>query len=175
MPVEITILLCVLGGLLALWLLIVIILSIVLGVLKRNARREKSAINIILAQKYDIAIVLAKFYVENQIALPQEIQEELNLNNKVGNPSFSTFERKTISKRIDGIVETLIRIEDESIVDNSRCISLKNSISDVETQYRRKINAYNNHVGAYNYWINFIFYKPITKLFKIKKMDSIKY
>ena len=174
MSKELIISLYVLGGLLALWLLIVIILLISIIVLKRNIRREKSAINIILAQKYDIAIVLAKFYIENQVILPQEVQEELNLN-KAGNSSFSTFERKTISKRIEGIIEALIHIDDESIVNNSRCISLKNSISDVETQYRRKINAYNNHVAGYNYWINFIFFKPITKIFKIKKIDSIKY
>ena len=78
MSKELIISLYVLGGLLALWLLIVIILLISIIVLKRNIRREKSAINIILAQKYDIAIVLAKFYIENQVILPQEVQEELN-------------------------------------------------------------------------------------------------
>ena len=64
------ILLCCLGGIIALWLLLIVVVLILLFVLKNKIGRNKVSINIILAQKVDVANVLAKFLLENGIELP---------------------------------------------------------------------------------------------------------
>ena len=44
---------------------------------------------------------------------------------------------------------------------------------DVEKQYRHMILTYNNNVWACNYWVGFIPFRPISKIFKIQKKKQI--
>ncbi|MDD7736402.1 MAG: hypothetical protein SOW55_02070 [Bacilli bacterium] len=168
------ILLCCLGGIIALWLLLIVVVLILLFVLKNKIGRNKVSINIILAQKFDVANVLAKFLLENGIELPSEVKDEFNITDKPNFNSFTTFERKTVGKRINECTNTLKEIADNSFLkDNKRYITLSDSIDDVEKQYRHMILTYNNNVWAYNYWVGFIPFRPISKIFKIQKKKQI--
>lgn len=168
------VLLCCLGGILTLWLLLIITVLILLFVLKNKIARNRISINIILAQKFDVANVLAKFLLENGINLPSEVKDEFNIGDKPNFNSFTTFERKTVGKRIDEFISLLKEIAESSFLkDNMRYITLSDSIADAEKQYRHMILTHNNNVWAYNYWVGFIPFRPISKIFKIQKKKQI--
>lgn len=172
-PLEIT-LICI-AAILGAWLLIVLALSIVLAIYIHKIKRKKSSISIILAQKYDVAVVLAKYLISMNEKIPSDILADLNLQNTPDFNYYSTFERKNIGDRINDIITKLKEIgNSSSYLNEIRYITLKNSTDDVDKQYKHAILSYNNLVWGYNYWIKFIFYRPISLLFKLKEIKSIK-
>ena len=173
MPKELLIVLICLGSLLALWLLSLIAVSCVLLFCHKKIKRNKMGINIILAQKYDVSGVLAKELASLDVELPEQIVEEFNLKNKPNFDSFSTFERKSVGKQIAEIVSTLLEIVERLNFDNKRISTINKSIEDIEKRHRHVNISQNNLIMAYNYWVKFKPYRPISKLFKIKPIQPI--
>ncbi len=174
MPIWLKIILIVFSSLLFVWLLIILMTLIILKIYKSKLNHMRMALNIILAQKYDVAVVLAKFLLSNDILLPEDIMLEFNLDEKPNFNYFNTFERKSIGKRINDIVDTLVLISHENnLDDNLRYITLKSSIDDIEKQHKHTILNYNNKVSGYNYWVKFIPFRLISKIFKIKLKSEI--
>ena len=174
MPKVLLVVLIVIGSIIALWLLTVFATLIILAIYNHQIKRNRMSINIILAQKYDVAGVLAKFLLSNQVELPEEIISEFNLMEKPDFNYFNTFERKSIGTRINEIINDLTTLARENnFEENSRYQTLKNSIEDVEKQYKHVILTYNNKVGDYNYWVRFIPFRLVSKIFNIKQKKII--
>ncbi len=174
MPKVLLVILIIIGSIIALWLLIIFATLIILAIYNHQIKRNRMSINIILAQKYDVAGVLAKFLLNNQVELPEEIINEFNLMGKSNFSYFNTFERKSIGTRINEIINELTTLsKDNKFEDNPRYQTLKNSIEDVEKQYKHVILVYNNKVGDYNYWIRFIPFRLVSKIFNIKTKKTI--
>ena len=153
------------------WLLIVVITSIVLGVLSSRIKRKKIGLNIVLAQKYDISLVLAKELMGLNIQLPEEVKKELNLN-KTDFDKFNTEERNSVGKKISETITLLLEVASSIQEENSKVNKFVNSLQDVEKQHRHLIISFNNVVSAYNYWVRFIPFRPISKLFRIKTIRN---
>ena len=173
MPEELLIVLICVGSIIGLWILSLIAVSIVLLYCHNKIKRNKMGINIILAQKYDVSGLLAKELVSLDVELPEEIVDEFNLKNKPNFDSFSTFERKSVGKRIEEIVSTLLEIVERLNFDNKRILTIKKSIEDIEKRHRHVIISQNNLIMAYNYWVKFKPYRLVSKLFKIKPIQPI--
>lgn len=153
------------------WFVIVVITSIILGVLSTRIKRKKIGLNIVLAQKYDISMVLAKELLELNVNLPMEVKEELNLN-KSDFDKFNTQERNQVGKKISETITLLLEAASSLQEDNSKVNKFVNSLQDVEKQHRHLIISFNNVVSAYNYWVRFIPFRPISKLFRIKTIRN---
>ena len=153
------------------WFVIVVITSIILGVLSTRIKRKKIGLNIVLAQKYDISMVLAKELLELNVNLPVEVKEELNLN-KSDFDKFNTQERNEVGKKISETITLLLEAASSIQEDNSKVNKFVNSLQDVEKQHRHLIISFNNVVSAYNYWVRFIPFRPISKLFRIKTIRN---
>ena len=153
------------------WFVIVVITSIVLGVLSTRIKRKKIGLNIVLAQKYDISMVLAKELLELNVNLPEEVKEELNLN-KSGFDKFNTQERNQVGKKISETITLLLEAASSIQEDNSKVNKFVNSLQDIEKQHRHLIISFNNVVSAYNYWVRFIPFRPISTLFRIKTIRN---
>ena len=153
------------------WFVIVVITSIILGVLSTRIKRKKIGLNIVLAQKYDISMVLAKELLELNVNLPVEVKEELNLN-KSDFDKFNTQERNQVGKKISETITLLLEAASSLQEDNSKVNKFVNSLQDVEKQHRHLIISFNNVVSAYNYWVRFIPFRPISKLFRIKTIRN---
>ena len=153
------------------WFVIVVITSIILGVLSTRIKRKKIGLNIVLAQKYDISMVLAKELLELNVNLPVEVKEELNLN-KSDFDKFNTQERNQVGKKISETITLLLEAASSIQEDNSKVNKFVNSLQDVEKQHRHLIISFNNVVSAYNYWVRFIPFRPISKLFRIKTIRN---
>jgi hypothetical protein len=154
-----------------LWLLTIITLSIVLSVLSSHIKRKKMGINIILAQKYDLSVVLAKELKEHNISLPVVLEEELNLN-KNNFDKYNTIEINLVGKKLSETISSLLEASSQLKEENSRVNKLVNSLQDVEKQHRHLIISVNNVIAGYNYWVRFIPYRPISKLFRIKTIRN---
>ena len=83
MSKPLIILLWCLGGILLIWLIIIVFVTIILLVLNKRIKRGRDGINITLAQKYDVSVVLAKLLLDSNVELSDEIKEVLNLNNNL--------------------------------------------------------------------------------------------
>lgn len=153
------------------WILIVVITSIILGVLSTRIKRKKIGLNIVLAQKHDISMVLAKELLELNVNLPVEVKEELNLN-KSDFDKFNTQERNQVGKKISETITLLLEAASSLQEDNSKVNKFVNSLQDIEKQHRHLIISFNNVVSAYNYWVRFIPFRPISKLFRIKTIRN---
>ena len=153
------------------WLLIVVITSIILGLLSTRIKRKKIGLNIVLAQKHDISMVLAKELLELNVNLPVEVKEELNLN-KSDFDKFNTQERNQVGKKISETITLLLEAASSLQEDNSKVNKFVNSLQDIEKQHRHLIISFNNVVSAYNYWVRFIPFRPISKLFRIKTIRN---
>lgn len=174
MPMTLRIILWCMVGILSLWLMIIAFVSIILLIINKQIKRNYDGINIILAQKYDISVVYAKFLIDSNVDIPNSIKEELNIAPKPNFSLFNTFERKKIGIRLNEIIDELNKISGSiEIEDQKRLNTLKNSMSDVEKQYRHKILNYNTSVWNYNYWVGFLPFQPISKLLKIKKKKEM--
>lgn len=156
--------------LVAFWILIGIVLSIVLVVLSNKIKRKKVGLNIILAQKYDISKALAIELMESGVELDEKVKKAFRLN-KSSIDKFSTSERNLIGKRITSIISMLLDLASNE-TENARVIKLVNSLQDVEKEYRHLIISTNSIVAAYNYWVKFIPYRPISKLFRLKTIRN---
>lgn len=174
MPTWLLVSFIVLCVLLGLWILLIVAVSVALILLSRQIERSKSGINIILAQKYDVTIVLAKYLLDLNVKISDEIKKEFNLEKKPSFDRFATLERLSIGQRIDDIVlEIFAKISEEELNSDPRVETLSNSIEDIDRQYKHIILSHNNRIWAYNYWIRFKPYAPVAKIFKLKAKSAI--
>ncbi len=165
------VILCILIGM---WILLIAAVSVALILLNRQIERSKSGINIVLAQKYDVTIVLAKYLLDMNVDISDEVKKEFNLEKKPSFDRFATLERLSIGQRIDEIViEIFGKINEEELKSDPRIETLSNSIEDIDRQYKHIILSHNSRIWAYNYWIRFKPYAPIAKLFKLKAKSGI--
>ena len=165
-----------LGGILLIWLIIIVFVTIILLVLNKRIKRGRDGINITLAQKYDVSVVLAKLLLDSNVELSDEIKEVLNLNNKPNFKLCNTLERKRYGLQLNQIIDELIQISSNvEVEDHKRLLTLKNAMIDLDKRYKHRILIYNNKVWTYNYWLHFLPFSLISKLFKLKEKKEITY
>lgn len=142
--------------------------------LKKEIKNKLHCINILMAQKYDLIIVLAKYLEDQGIVLPKNIQLSLDLNSEYNFKSITTTERLSIKTILTRTVEQMYFIADtKGLVNDERYLTLKKSIGEIDTQSRKSVALYNSDVCGFNYWICFPLLRPISMLFNFKKGELL--
>jgi hypothetical protein len=155
---------------------LVIILDIAIGIsmaiLSKTLRKKNKNLMIVLAQKFDLCVILAKDMMTKGIALPEDIKLDLNLDSNPAKGLKSTTERFLVANHIKNISMTLKAIYDASPIVNEdlKCQTIVNSIAESDSLRANEVVSYNNYAMAYNYWIMFPIFRPLSKLFKIYKV-----
>ena len=169
MPEELIIALCVVLGL---YFIIVVSIGLIIHSLNKKIIRKEKAINVIMAEKYDLIISLGTLMDNEGINLPQSIKNTLNLKNHENLKVYNTMERLSIKTLLMKTVDTMFFIsEEQGLYDIERYRTLKSAIEDIDIHHRKDIARYNSQVVAYNYWIKCWLFRPISKIFKLKEKE----
>ncbi len=169
-----------------LWLIVSIIICCIVGIIilnnvfiviylikkgKKIKNREHELYSMI-AQQHDITNLLIKMLLEKGVAVPQELR--LNYDVHTENKKMSTIEQYNLKVSILKILNHLIIIGDNSILkDDEKYKSLKFSLDDFNLKYRKEVVLLNQDIYAYNYWVCFFFFRPISFIFHLKKKEFI--
>ncbi len=153
-----------------------IIFIIVIQLLKTNSKlkRRNHGINVILAQKYHILVILGNYMEEKNAKLPSKIKEALSMNDFGDIKNKSTQEVLSIKNVLMNTLNTLFYIgEQNGLNEDPKYVTLKNSLKDVDANHRKEIALFNADATAYNYWVNSLLFKPFKFLFKLKDKEVL--
>ena len=169
MPIELIIILC---SILAIYLLIVFIIGMVIHSLIKDILRKEKAINVKMAEKYDLIISLGTLMDEYGIEIPNNIRNTLNLKNHDNLKVYNTMERLSIKTLLMKTVDTMFFIsEEQGLYEIERYRILKSAIEDIDIHHRKDIARYNSQVVAYNYWIKCWLFRPMSKILNLKEKE----
>lgn len=162
----------VVSSIIGIWLIIVFSTLIVLYSLRKKLNRREHAINVILAQKYDLLVSLGILMHEYGATLPEKIQQALDISDHNGLKSINTHERLSIKTLLMKTVNTMFYIAEEHGMESlPKYITIKHLISDIDEQHRKEIALYNGDITAYNYWVKAFLFRPIAFIFRIKQKE----
>lgn len=152
-------------------LVILVVISQLLSI-NHKLKIKEHGINVILAQKFDLLVTLGKYLESHNAHLPEDVKVALSLDDYGNLKAMSTSERLSIKNLLMSTLNTMFFIAEENgLKDDKKYLTLKHSLKDVDENHRKKIALYNADATAYNYWVNSILFRPISRLFKIKGKD----
>lgn len=164
----------VIGIILIVYIILCVFIGLVVNTIAKNIKQKEHAINVLTAQKYDLLVALGNYMEENDVHLPDEFKDALNINGYDELKTINTIQRLNIKTVLFNIVSTMFYIaESNGLGNNQRYITLNHSILEIDEQHRKNITIYNSQVLAYNYWIQFFIFKPIAYIFRLKKKETM--
>lgn len=156
----------ILGGLLFLFLIIELIAFFTLKKHEKRIEKRNYNVNILLAQKYDILVLLAKVFKRYKLAIPSEFQEELSPKMDESLKRLTLTERLTVKAYLLKAGQTLLYFAEanENVKNDPEYQILKKSLLDIDQNHRRALSLYNADALGFNYWISFWLFVPVAKL-----------
>jgi hypothetical protein len=158
--------------LVGLYLLTILVVISQLVSIDRKLKRREHGINVILAQKFDLLVTLGNFMEDKGAKLPENIKDALIINDYSNLKTINTYERLSVKNLLSNTLNTMFYIaEEHGMRESEKYITLKNSLKDVDNHHRKEVALYNADATAYNYWVKTFFFRPISKIFKIKEKE----
>lgn len=162
----------------SIYVIFCLIIGFVILSTSKAINNKEHAINVLMAQKYDLMVSLGKYMEENGVVLPDNIKEALNLENHDGLHDdlkvINTYERLSVKTLLMKTVDTIFYIaEKNGLGSSTKYRTIKKTIDDIDIQHRKEIALYNSLVFGYNYWIRFFIFRPISFIFRIKKKETM--
>ena len=159
-------------------IILIIIELIALHLLKKhNDRidRHEYNVNMLLAQKYDILLLIAKVFKKYNVKIPTEFEEELSPKMDESLKSLTITERLTVKSYLMKAAQTLLYFAEinDKVKNDSQFKILRDSLIEIDKNHRKAIASYNADVIGFNFWISYGALKPIVKLMGFKKRDII--
>lgn len=142
--------------------------------LKKRLKKREYTIDSLMAQHYDLLLLLENKMVKAGIELDDKLRTSLDLYEKKERKKLSAGERIKAKAIIDGYNDSLFLLLNNSQIAEDKEISLlMNSLDEFKTRYRQEIILYNQDVYAYNYWIRFWMFFLISLIFHMRKKEQI--
>lgn len=169
------IILIVIGILLFLLLFIEIIGYVILK--KHNNRIEKRNynVNVLLAQKYDVLVLLAKIFRKYNVVIPSEFQEELSPKMDESLKRLTLTERLTVKSYLMKAGQTLLYFAElnDNVKKDKEYQIIKKTLLEVDYNYRQAISLYNADALGFNYWISFWLFIPVSRIAGFKEKEIV--
>lgn len=165
----------ILGLILALYIAIIITSFAFMRQFKKDIKRRKDFINLLIFQKndllYKLSIILEK-YLSKEDSLSEYINDEdLHLYKKLDAKEFEDFYMFT-EKMLQNAQK--IYINNNLEADKSKVDEIFLTIAELNDKYFQAVQLYNTSVVGYNYWYNLFSTKRIKKILFIKTIETIK-
>ncbi len=142
---------------------------------KSILKKHTKALRVILYTEYDVIDKLIKLLKEDKASVDENILATFNRIKLEDFDKIDSVQCLESRKTLFYLRSELLSIgnSNELIKKDNRFIECKNSILELDKVYRNSIAMYNADVLGYNYWIMFLPYRFIYKIFKIKKKEII--
>jgi hypothetical protein len=141
----------------------------------RRMAKHLEAIDVLIAQKYDLLRRISKIFVQLNISVPSEfmIQTRPKFENTLAN--IAPEERAIIKSFLMRTAQTLF-FYGETIPELGRhkeYVGIKESYAEIDRQYRFTVNIFNADALGYNYWKDFFWFRWVARLRKYGEKDLI--
>lgn len=175
LPDWLTILLIVIGSLIAIWILLLIVNLIFFGFFNSVFKKHKKAMTVILYSKLENMEKLFAILKQSGIKIDERLNNmlsEINVED-FQEPNMEQFEKSknALSYLKDEIM--FIANQNPDLNSNPDFIQAKNNVLESDQIYRSNVVMYNADVLGYNYWIRFLPCRFVFKMFKVKKKQII--
>lgn len=169
------IVLIILGALVSLFFVVELI---ALGMLtKHNKRIEKRNhnVDVLLAQKYDILILLAKVFKKYKLQIPTEFEEELSPKMDETLKRLTLTERLTVKAYLMKASQNLLYFAelDERVKNDNEYKILKKSLLEIDKNHRKALALYNADALGFNYWIHNPLCRPVAFIMKFEDKEIV--
>lgn len=144
-------------------------------IFKKKISKRILAINLLLTQRHDTLFLIDKLFVSSGIKVQPYITGYLR--------DSAHFDEKDIDKKTrDDMRENLNKTnqafmyladQNEVIKNNPTFVDYCKTLNELDDSYRQNIAIYNSDITGYNYWVNFIGYRYLLRLIRLKKKDII--
>lgn len=163
----------VFGAILFIYLLSVLVFFEMMKRFSKRIEFQLDAVDVLLAQKYEVLRLVGKLFKKHNVALPSEFEEELAPHFDERLKEVTGTERTTIRSYLLKATQAVLYYgeQDKALAANPDYISLKKPLTEVDKDYRKAVNIYNADVLGYNYWINVFAWRWVAKAAKMKKKD----
>ena len=144
---------------------------------KLNERTEKRNynVNILLAQKYDILVLMAKVFKKYKLTIPSEFQEELSPKKDSSLKIITLTERLTVKPYLMKASQSLLYFAEsnENVKNDAEYQILKKSLLEIDTNHRKALALYNADAVGFNYWIKVWILRPVVLLAGFKEKEIV--
>ena len=160
-----------------LFLLFIVELIALSHLTKHNDRVEKRNhnVNILLAQKYDILILIAKIFKKYNLEIPSEFEEELSPKMEDSLKKLTLTEILTVKAYLMKASQNLLYFAEanKNIKDDTEFMILRKSLLEIDVNYRKAIALYNADALGFNYWIHFPLFRPVSVIMRFKDKEIL--
>ncbi len=149
-----------------------------LSILKKHSERIEKRnhnMNILLMQKFDILVLIAKLFKKYKLNIPSEFEEELSPKMDESLKTLTLTERLTVKAYLMKASQNLLYFAEanENIKNDADFQILKKSLLEIDVNYRKAIALYNADALGFNYWIHFPLFRPISFIMKFKDKEIV--
>ncbi len=175
LPDWLLIILFVIGGIIALWILLLIVNLIFFGFFRSLFKKHEKAMTVILYSKLENMEKLFAILKQSGIKIDERLTRviaEIHVED-FQKPNLDKFEKSknSLSYLKDEVM--FIANQHPDLNSNPDFIQAKNNVLESDAIYRSNVVMYNADVLGYNYWIRFLPCRFIFKMFKVKKKQII--
>lgn len=152
----------------------VIVLSFSL-VFKKKISKRILAINLLLTQRHDVLFLIDKLFVSNGIKIQPYVAGYLRDSTHFDDGDIDKKTRDEMRENLNRASQAFMYLADQNeiIKNNPNFIDYCKTLNELDDSYRQNVAIYNSDITGYNYWVNFIGYRFLLRLFKLKKKDII--
>jgi hypothetical protein len=137
--------------------------------------KRKDAIDVLTAQKYDLLRMIGKLFVRHNIDVPQEfiLSKRPRFEDTLQN--IKNTERTIVKSFLVQTAQALFYYGEQNqlLSVNPEYVSLKESLSEVDENFRKQVAIYNASATNYNFWSSFFIFRWMSILFKHQKKELI--
>ena len=175
MPQPLVITLIVIGGLLALWILLLIVNLIFVSSFNAIFKKHRKALTVIIYTKFENMNKLFSVLNHNGIKYDNRLNALLSdIDTKTfDDPATPQFEKSKNSLAYLKDEIMFVANQNEELKENIEYQQVKKNIEESDLMYRNNVTMYNADVLGYNYWINFLPCRFVFKMFKVKRKEII--
>jgi hypothetical protein len=141
----------------------------------KRINHRLDAIDVLLAQKYEVLRLVGKLFKKYKVVLPAEFEEELAPHFDERLKEVTGTERTTIRSYLLKATQAVLFFgeQNKKLAADSEYISLKKPLVEVDDDYRKAVANYNADVLGYNYWIRVLPWRWVAKLSHFHSKDVI--
>ncbi len=144
-------------------------------VFDRRMNKNLQAIDVLIAQKYDMLRHISKMFAQLEIQVPQEFILNVRPKFETTLLDISPDERAVIKAFLMRTAQALFYYGEinEKLVNLPEYRAIKEGYAEIDRQYRQAIALYNADVLGYNYWSHLVWFRWVSKWRKMKDKEII--
>ncbi len=141
----------------------------------KRIAKSLEAIDVLIAQKYDMLRLIGKLFVKHDIKVPVEFVLDVRPDFEKTLLDISPDERAVIRAFLMRTAQALFYYGEvnSALAANGDYVAIKENYAEIDRQYRQAVVLYNADAVGYNYWSGLLWFRFVAKWRKMTQKDVI--